>query len=166
MPTADQASPMPTDAQILAAIDAAFGDCPRPEHFTNYRHCCECAEHDELLCSRDRSTLQHADVGNAGWDPICFCSPEGIAYYLPALVRFALDEPGEHLDWYGWQLVFHLYQGAAYNVFLNHCDASQRQAVAALLAHLVETRAELLEMEADDVLRAHEIWSTHGAQGA
>ncbi|MCY1372161.1 hypothetical protein D9M69_593470 [compost metagenome] len=116
--------------------------------------------------SRDRSTLQHADVGNAGWDPICFCSPEGIAYYLPTLVRFALKEPEEQLDWYGWQLVFHLYQGAADNLFLNHCDASQRQAVAALLAHLVETRAELLEMEADDVLRAHEIWSPPGAQGA
>lgn len=157
---------MPTDAQILVAIDAAFGACPRPEHFTDYRHCCECAEHDELLCSRDRSTLRHADVGNAAWDPICFCSPQGIAYYLPALVRFALDEPGEQLDWYGWQLVFHLYQGAASNAFLNHCDSGQRQAVAALLQHLVETRAELLEMEADDVLRAHEIWSSLGVQGA
>jgi hypothetical protein len=22
---------------------------PKPVHFTNYRHCCECAEHDETL---------------------------------------------------------------------------------------------------------------------
>src|SRR5262245_43226978 len=104
---------MPTDAQILTAIDAAFGAWPRPQHFTDYRHCCECAEHDELLRSRDRSTLLQADVGNAGWDPICFCSAEGIAYYFPALARFALAEPVPELDWYGWQLIFHLYYGAA-----------------------------------------------------
>ncbi|WP_052659214.1 hypothetical protein [Pseudomonas sp. LFM046] len=150
---------MPTDAQILATLDAAFGDCPRPEHFTDYRHCCECAEHDETLRSRDRETLRHADVGNAGWDPLCFCSAEGIAYYLPALARFALEEPTPELDWYGWQLVFHLYYGAADNRLLLHCDAAQRQAVAALLAHLVDTRAELLELDVDDVLRAYEIWS-------
>ncbi|MBT8769066.1 hypothetical protein [Metapseudomonas boanensis] len=150
---------MPTDAEALALIDAAFADAPRPVHFTDYRHCCECAEHDELLRSRDRSTLQHTDVGNAGWDPICFCSPEGIAYFMPALVRFALAQPNDQLDWYGWQLLFHLYQGGAYNTFLNACSAPQRQAIAALLAHLIDTRADLLELETDDILQAHELWS-------
>ncbi|QEY62790.1 hypothetical protein FXN65_12170 [Metapseudomonas lalkuanensis] len=150
---------MPTDTQILAAIDAAFGDSPRPEHFTHYRHCCECAEHDELLRHRDRETLQHADVGNAGWDPICFCSPEGIAYYFPALARFALAEPVPELDWYGWQMVFHLDYGGAENPFFQHCAPQQRQAVAGLLAHLLETRTGLLEMDADSALRAHGVWA-------
>ncbi|AYF87014.1 hypothetical protein SA496_10100 [Pseudomonas sp. JS3066] len=150
---------MPTDAQILAAIDTAFGDCRRPEHFTNFQHCCECAEHDALLCSRDRETLQHADVGNAGWDPICFCSPEGIAYYFPTLARFALAEPSPEIDWYGWQMVFHLGYGGAENALLQHCSTAQRQAVASLLAHLLDTRTELLEMDADAALHAHGNWS-------
>jgi hypothetical protein len=60
---------MTTDAQVLAQIDAAFGDVERPEHFTDYAHCCECAEHDALLRARDRDTLCIADVGNTGWDP-------------------------------------------------------------------------------------------------
>lgn len=150
---------MVADAEILAVIDSAFGDAPRPEHFTNYTHCEECAEHDELLRNRDRNTLQRSDVNNPGWDPICFCSPEGLAYYMPALARFALQEPLHELDWYGAQLLFHLYQGANYNEFFNFCSPSQRKSVAALLAHFVETRATLAEFEADDLLRAHEIWS-------
>ena len=78
---------MINDDEILSVVTQAFGECHRPEHFTNYTHCCECAEHDDLLRSRDRVTLSIADVGNAGWDPICFVTNEGFQYYLPALVR-------------------------------------------------------------------------------
>jgi hypothetical protein len=60
------------DTEALGILDAAFGPCPRPEHFTNDKHCEECAEHDELLRNRDRDTLTVADVGNPSWDPICF----------------------------------------------------------------------------------------------
>lgn len=76
---------MKNDAAILAVIDAEFGAVPRPEHFTDFTHCCECAEHDEALRSRDRASLRIEDVGNPGWDPLCFCSAEGIAYFFPAL---------------------------------------------------------------------------------
>lgn len=68
---------MNTDGDILTGIDAAFCGIGRPEHFTNFTHCEECAEHDELLRMRDRETLCLEDVGNPGWDPICFCSSSG-----------------------------------------------------------------------------------------
>lgn len=150
---------MVSDDEVLAEIDAAFGRSPRPEHFTDYTHCDECAEHDDLLRSRDRASLQLTDINNPGWDPICFCSPEGIAYLMPALARFALKEPQEGTDWYGRQLLFHLYQGAEYNAFHASCSDQQRRAISSLLGHFVETRASLAEFDADDLLRAHEIWS-------
>ena len=153
---------MSTDTAILAGIDAAFGGVERPEHFTNFVHCEECAEHDELLRMRDRESLCVEDVGNPGWDPICFCSPIGIAYYFPTLARFALAEQNpEQCDWYANQLLFHLYSGFTENALFLHCSLAQRRAVARFIAHIIETRASLIDLysAADDFLRCHQLWN-------
>jgi hypothetical protein len=63
---------MASDHEIMDIINEAFATEPRPDHFTSYTHCCECAEHDALLRARDRETLTLEDVGNPGWHPICF----------------------------------------------------------------------------------------------
>jgi hypothetical protein len=98
---------MATDRDIIAAVRHAFGAEPRPEHFTDHTHGCECAEHDALPASRDLDTLRLEDVNNAGWDPICFVAAEGFRYYLPALVRLALKS-ATSANWYLPQLLFHL----------------------------------------------------------
>jgi len=151
---------MNTDKQLLALVDAAFAAATRPEHFTDFRHCCECAEHDALLRSRDRDSLRIDDVGHPGWDPLCFCSAEGIAYFFPALARLALAAPSPRHGWYGEQLLFHLGYGFGDNRFLLCCGTAQRQAVAALLGHLIESRAALIDAGgcADEFLRCHALW--------
>ena len=153
---------MTTDEQVLAQIDAAFGDVERPEHFTDYSHCCECAEHDALLCARDRDTLCIADVGNPGWDPLCFSSAQGIAYYFPALARLALATPGNDYEWYADQLVFHLESGGRENRFYGYCNDRQRGAVVSFLAHLIESRAALIEDHgsSDEMLRCYALWDS------
>ena len=80
---------------------------------------------------------------------------------MPTLTRFALSEPTYNYGWYGDQLIFHLYTGATYNSFLQHCNTTQREAVALFLAHLIETRSNLKERitDDDDFLRAHAIWA-------
>jgi hypothetical protein len=150
-----------TDAEVLSMLSAEFGQCKRPEHFTNFKHCCECAEHDELLRSRDRDTLRIADVGNAGWDPLCFTSAEGLLYYLPALARIALDGPTEKADWYAPQLHFHLTYQDEKNRILVASSPGQRRAVARLLRHIAETRAALCEQWdcREDLLLAAELWA-------
>ena len=80
---------------VLEGIEAAFMSVSRPAHFTDYRHCDECCEHDETMRSRDLRTLQLDDVGQLGWSPICFLTPEGFRYYLPAFVRLGLSPGGE-----------------------------------------------------------------------
>jgi hypothetical protein len=152
---------MESDAEILRLIRAAFANCPRPEHFTNYTHCCECAEHDEVLRLRDLDTLSMDDVGNAGWDPICFVSPAGFAYYFPALARLALETPqSDSYGWYGPQLFFQLSCGVRQQERIDACNAEQRQAVVALLEHILETRAALADIYccADDLLHTIEEW--------
>jgi hypothetical protein len=152
---------MNADAEVLAAVDAAFGAVRKPDHFTDYQHCEECAEHDETLRSHDRDTLRVEHVDNPGWDPLCFCSAEGKAYYMPTLARFALAPTAHEYDWYGPQLLFHLAGGGASNSFYEHCDAAQRLAVAGLLAHFVLARPVQVDesMSTDELLRTHELWS-------
>jgi len=150
-----------TDAQILEMMKAAFALRRRPVHFTNFKHCEECAEHDELLRSRDVDSLRFEDVGNPGWDPICFVSEEGFAYFMPALARLALSGQSESNDWYGSQLLFHLCSDGQNNRRFIACTPEQRRAVVALLQHIVETRASQVDSEraADELFQAIEIWS-------
>lgn len=152
---------MKTDAEILAAIDAAFRDALKPEHFTHHTHCEECAEHDQLLRRRDRDTLQMEDVGNIGWQPISFCSPEGMAYYMPALARLALSKPTYDYGWYGDTLAIHLSSNGSGNAFLRYCNHLQRKAVADLLRHLKTAlpKDEFPTTPADELERYAALWS-------
>jgi hypothetical protein len=137
-------------------------DVPKPEHFGDYRHCCECAEHDETLSAHDVDSIGLGQLGNPGWDPLCFSSAEGLVYYMPALIRITLetiDSPGEvYLD----QLLFHLMQDGEGNRLVSACSREQRAFVADFLEYLVDNHGPQIEagaFSADHVLRAHEIWS-------
>ena len=149
----------PSDSDILDTVEQAFKSCVRPEHFTNYKHCDECEEHDELLRSRNPHTLSIQDVGNIGWDPICFVSPQGFAYYFPALARLALAEP-DKAGWYGSQLLFHL-SCAGVQERISACTPEQRNAVEGYLRHLFETRLPIVTMYMcdDALLQSLALWS-------
>ncbi len=152
----------PDEVHAIARVEVAFGDVAKPKHFTDFNHCCECREHDELLAAHDRNTIGMAELGNAGWDPLCFASDVGKAYYMPALARLALAPVDPERGWYGEQLLFHLSSGGPHNSFFLYCNPTQRAAVAALLAHIIESRASSpeLQMRQDEWLRAHDLWST------
>jgi hypothetical protein len=137
-------------------------DVPKPAHFGNYRHCCECAEHDETLSAFDVDSIGLRELGNPGWDPLCFSSAEGLIYYMPALIRLTLetiDNAGEvYLD----QMLFHLIKDGAGNSLVSACSERQRQFIADFLEYLIDTYGSQIEagaFSADDILRAHEIWS-------
>jgi hypothetical protein len=151
---------MATDSEIIEAVRHAFAAEPRPEHFTDYTHCCECAEHDALLASRDLDRLRLEDVNNAGWDPICFATAEGFRYYLPALVQLALTSATSG-DWYLPQFLLHLIGDGPQNRRVMCCTAAQQRAIAAVLWHVVETQPALVVRHGieDDLQRALEIWS-------
>jgi len=149
-----------SDREILRCVDEAFAHEPRPHHFTNFTHCCECAEHDAVLRARDRDTLAIEDVGNAGWDPICFITAEGFRYYLPSLVRLALGDPGSRQPApYVHQLLFHLIGDGEDNRRVAACTPPQRKAVTAFLWHLTGTRDCKAAGCEDNLERAIEIWT-------
>lgn len=142
---------------------------PKPEHFTNYRHCCECAEHDETLLAHDVDSIGLEQLGNPGWDPICFSSATGLVYYMPALVRLTLQTLELHQVAYLEQFLFHLHRLD----LLAATNLRQRQFVVAFLEYLIDQeREEVLGMNmrshfvssienyADDLLEVLQIWSS------
>jgi hypothetical protein len=84
----DQLKKAMTD--VLVAIRRAFADVPRPEQFTDCRHRADRAEHEETLRAHTPDTISLEQVGNPGWDPICFVTIEGFKYFMPGLARLAL----------------------------------------------------------------------------
>ncbi len=142
---------------LLQEATELFGNVPRPEHFTNHTHCCECAEHDETLRNEIPETLSHDKV-RPGWDPLCFISPVGFQYFFPALVRLALEGTGS--TYFIDQLIFHLELDGKRNSRFLQFTSKQRRFVVRLLHHLIETRAEEIEanLDSDALLRTLEIW--------
>ena len=133
---------------VLNAIDNAFRSVTRPAHFTNYKHCEECAEHDNLLRSRDRATLRIQDVENAGWNPLVFLTPEGFVYYFPALARLALSSNGE--EFLTSFVPFHLYelltdQEGGRHPWLSALSKEQCNAILCFVCFVADQKKSILE---------------------
>ena len=131
----------------------------KPDHFTNFEHCDECAEHDETLRNSTVDDIGLEELGNPGWDPICFSSAEGMKYYMPAFVRLCLDSVDG--DFYFAQFIFHLEYGVENNKFLCACTSAQREFVAAFLEYMINTYPYEIEenMCTDEVLTTYQMWS-------
>jgi hypothetical protein len=136
---------------------------PKPEHFSNYQHCCECHEHDQVLLGHDIDSIGLDQLGNPGWDPLCFSNVEGLKYYFPSLVRLTVDTIDSPRERYLSQFLFHLIKDGPGNNFVVSCTPQQRKFVAGFLEYLIENFGTEINEEvfsADDILKAHEIWSS------
>jgi hypothetical protein len=100
-------------------------------------------------------------LGNPGWDPVCFVSPEGFLYYLPALIRITLETMDKPQERYLDQFLFHLIRDGKDHDLVRVCRLKQRVFVAEFLAYLLDQySAELDECTyADDMLKAYDIWN-------
>ena len=124
---------------ILAAIDRAFGHIPRPEiMLRDPTHCDECIEHETVMQTVTPQTVSLKEIGNPGWDPVCYIADDTYGYFMPAFVRLALDADQQYA--YLDQLFFHLGHTDRIAAF----NAEQRQAVAQLMDYLSENLLEVM----------------------
>ena len=108
------------DSHVLSTVERAFENVLRPDHFTDFMHCEECAEHEQTLNSCTPETIGMDELGNPGWDPICFITIPGFHYYMPGLARLAFARENFYLG----QFLFHLD-----NERIASFSAAQRNAV-------------------------------------
>ncbi len=130
-------------AELTQRVERAFSDTPRPARFTDRGHCCECAEHDDTLGAFDRETIGLDQLGNPGWDPLCFVLPAAFLYYFPAMVRLVLDPDGA--DGYLEQFLFHVAYEGEDSRFFRHFSQPQRQATLDVLRYLRADKAGRLK---------------------
>lgn len=132
----------------------------KPEHFTNYLHCKECAEHDETLLKNDCDSISLEELGSPGWDPICFSHAKGKVYYTPAFVRLTLEsmDTEPYMD----QFLFHLEGDGKNNDYFMACSKAQRQFIAQFLEYLIDEYSDVIDecMLANNIVRTHEVWSS------
>jgi len=124
--------------KLIAEAKKLFPAEARPGVFIrDPDHCRECAEHEETLQSLDQDSIGMAQLGNAGWDPICFISPGGYKYYFPALVRLAINDNDktEYID----QFLFNLSFDGLENERFKSFSEEQRQFVRKLLLEMIES---------------------------
>ena len=113
----------------IEKIRALFAKEKRPEHFTDYEHCEECADHDRTLLKYDNTNLPSEAVTNPGWNPICFITPAGFRYYYPRLCELAygtgdaffLDSFLSHLE-YNIDLLSQDEKEATYELLIDISD--------------------------------------------
>lgn len=131
----------------------------KPEHFTDFTHCDECAEHNQTLLTTTVLTIGLDQSGNSGWDPICFCNEAGKKYYTPAFIRLSLETVNS--EFYFGQFLFHLKHDGKNNQYYRACTPDQRIFLAEFIAYMIETFS--LEIEQNcytkEVLTAYEIWA-------
>ncbi len=108
---------------------------PKPEHFTNYKHCDECTEHDKTLLMNLFDSISILELGNPGWDPVCFCPAEGKIYYMPAFIRSSLETMSE--EFYFGQPLFHLECDGKNNCFFHSCNTEQRKFISDFIGHFI-----------------------------
>lgn len=132
---------------------------PRPKYFTDYTHCPECLENHEILNRFLPETISMNELGNIGSDPICFATTEAALYYMPAMVRLALETLES--DQYIHQFLFHLSCRNKENRLHLAANQEQREFIQNFLAWLFVEKLEYLEKHylLDEALSASEIWS-------
>jgi hypothetical protein len=119
------------------------------------------AEHDATLLAYDVDSISVQQLGNPGWDPLCFATAEGLLYYVPALIRLTLETMDKPQESYLDQLLFHLIYDGKDNRIVRACSPEQRSFVAEFLAYLIEQYSAELDgcTYSDDLLKVYEIWS-------
>ncbi len=133
----------------------------KPEHFTDYLHCEECADHDETLRNTDVDNIGLKELGNEAWDPLCFCTNDGKKYYMPALIRLSLDSVND--EFYFDQFLFHLEGNGENNRLLLSCSEEQKTFITSFLKYMIENYSKEIDdnLCTDDAIRVYELWKRH-----
>jgi hypothetical protein len=115
-----------------------------------------------MLLAYDVNSIGLEQLGNPGWDPLCFTAAEGLLYYMPALIRLTLETMATPQEQYLEQLLFHLIYDGPENRIVRACNPEQRAFIAGFLAYLLEQYSVEIDegiFLSEDILKAYEIWS-------
>ncbi len=131
----------------------------KPRHFADYKHCDECEEHDQTLINSTIDTISLDELGNPGWDSLCFATAEGKKFYMPSLIRLSLETMNN--EFYFGQLLFYLEADGQGNELYTACNSKQREFIQAFVEFVILNYAVQIEGNGyqNEALKVQEIWS-------
>jgi hypothetical protein len=120
---------------VIRDVNQIFGHIPRPKiMLRDPNHCEECMEHEAVMQAVTRESISLTEIGNPGWDPICYISDETFVYFMPAFVRLVLE------DDYLFQFFFHLGHTRRLDAF----TLDQRRVAAQVISYIGENMTDAL----------------------
>jgi hypothetical protein len=79
-------------AELVAKAYSDFSCFAKPNRLTKYDDDdLDCRDHERTLKELKREALSIREIGPVSWSPIPFLNAEAMAYYLPRLIEFAVD---------------------------------------------------------------------------
>lgn len=130
--------------ETIKALYEEFSVYERPEHFTDYKHCDECEEHNNTMKSASLDTLCSEHLGCIGYAPFSFLTEHALAYYLPRIIELAsIGELNIHGEPFVLQVVLQLYPTNNYDRFTRYTK-SQCHAVYEALCYTNATQYDVL----------------------
>ncbi len=131
----------------------------RPEIFLeNPKHCSECVEHEETLQKYTYENIPIDELDNPGWNPICYISTTGFAYYIPAFIRLILEQTKDS-ECLG-QFLFHINYNDSKNKFLNYFSFEQKRFLISFLSYLLENSPKygIDKIDEEYLIKAINLW--------
>lgn len=147
------------DASIRKEMERVFGSIARPDAFTVADGDPECMDYDRLFHAHTPATLPIKEFVSC-MQPLSELLPEGMKYFLPTLVEFALSKPcPSATDWAGVGLLNKLWGDSE---FKQQCTANEKDTIARFLQHLRKTRIDLIKefYSLEDFNRISVLWNT------
>lgn len=134
---------MATDAEVLAAVQAAFADAPRPPVLCPCTHgdCEECADQEAFWATVDPATFTATDLERDDWGTaVTMLRSDGFRWLFPALARAALAPEGAELaeDLVTFHLR-HLLDEDQPPLSVRSTTPAERRAVRAFVEHVAAT---------------------------
>ena len=77
--------------EIIEEAYLKFASFKRPEHFTDYKHCKECAEFDAILQQYALGDISSNQLGTVSWSPVLFLTEDAYGYVMPRLIELSLN---------------------------------------------------------------------------
>jgi hypothetical protein len=146
--------------QVIEKLYKEFSVYKRPAHFTDYKHCDECEEHDETMRRATLETLCSEHLGCIGYAPFSFLTEEGFAHYLLRIIELAaIGELNKFGEPFVLQVALQLCPTNNYDRFSRYTK-SQCKAVYDALCHTNATQYEALSEYCyiSDMENAIEYW--------
>lgn len=120
----------------------------RPNFFTEENPLLESFDHNETLLKFNVDSITIEELGNQGWDPICFINDEGYLYYFPAFIRLCVNSNEE--DYYIGQFLFHITYEGLENERVRLFNKDQKFFFKKFLIYLYNEKTDLIQLYGDE----------------